>query len=262
MYLAGKTNEQVEKCLHECKLVLNELALLSTLGAQPELVISGQKTLYSKTPRDGSIYIVKEGSLKCVKDEKILYYVEEGDVIGFEGSAFDESMDFLAEFAVVIVKIDPAEVFKNEKSVQLWNRFQGNFINAILHNASSSTKSDTLFSPEIRNFEAGENIVEQGSMGDEIFSLIDGVAEIIVDGGAVGEVLPDQLFGAVSVLSNSERIATIRALTDCMVLVLSKEQFLTLIDTKPDTILKLAEELSRAIVSVNDQVNGLVKIPG
>jgi len=250
----------MDKVLNECKAALAALAPLWKFEPLEELVVSSQKTLYSKLPRDGGLYAVKEGTLKCVKDDRVLYYVEEGDIIGFEGSAYDESMDFHAEFAVALVKLDPKMFLSSDETIQLWNRFQGNFLNAILQSVSHNAKSDSLFSPEVRSFAANEIILEQGTAGDEVYSLIDGLAETIVDGKVVGDILPDQLFGAVSLLTNSARIATVRALTDCMVVVLSKEQFLSLIESKPDTLLRLAEDLSKAIVALNQEVTGLVRI--
>ena len=72
----------------------------------------------------------------------------------------------------------------------------------------------------------------------------------------------DQIFGAVSVLTNTERMASVRAKTDCLAVVFSKDQFLALASNKPDALLKLAEDLSRAIISINDHVVGSLKIPG
>jgi len=263
MFFPGKIEKSAEERLKECRSALYELrAQIDLSSLDEEIVVSSQSSLYSKVAREGNLYFIKEGTLKCVRDGKVFYYAEEGDIIGFEGSAFDEAMDFYAEFAVVVSPIDPKLFLTNNESAKAWNRFQGNFLSALLGGLSQDMKADTLFSPEIRSFPEGEIIVSQGSAGDEVFSLIDGTAEIIVDNKKVGEVHQDQLFGAVSVLTNSERIATVRATSDCLTVVLSKDQFISLVSNKPDTLLKLAEDLSKAIVSLNDQVHGLVCIAG
>lgn len=260
MYLATKIDPQIDKVLGHCKDALCSLSRLWSNLQLLEIVIPSQKSLYYKVPRDGSLYLIKEGTLKCVKDNKVLYYVEEGDLVGFEGSAFDSSMDFEAEFAVAVCKLDPKIFLKDDQTIKDWNTFQGSFLNAILQTVSHVTKAEPNFTPEVRNFEAGEIIIKQGDTGTEIFSLIDGIAETEVDGNQVGEILPDQLFGAISVLTSRPSIATVKAMTDCMVIVLSKKQFLSMVESKPDTLLKLAEDLSKAIVALSEEVSGLVRI--
>lgn len=260
MYLASKTDAHIEKALSQSKQALLAMSDILASAAREECVVSSQKSLYTKVPRDGSIYIVKEGTLKCIKNDKVLYYVEEGDLVGFEGSAFDPSMDYYAEFAVAVAKIDPSVFLQSDQSVKMWNSFQGSFLNAILQYVSLSAKSESNLSPEVRNYSAGDAIIRQGECTREVYSIIDGIAETIVDGNSVSEVLPDQFFGAVSLLSNTPSLASVVALTDCMVVVLSREQFVTLVESKPDTLLKLAEDLSRAIVALNSEVRGLVKI--
>src|SRR5690606_2487541 len=97
-------------------------------------------------------------------------------------------------------------------------------------------------------------MVEQGSHGDEVYTLMEGKAEVLVDGVKVGEILEEEMFGAVSLLTDKPRLASVVAATDCMVVRLSKEEFINLVQTRPDTIFKLASDLSRAIMALNDQV--------
>ena len=260
MYLASKTDTHIEKALAISKQALLAMSEVLSLAKKEEYVISSQKSLYSKVPRDGSIYLLKEGVLKCIKDDKVLYYVEEGDLVGFEGSAYDPGMDYYSEFAVSIVKLDPSVFLKSEDSIKLWNTFQGSFLNAILQYASMAVKGESNVSSEVRNYFVGDEIIKQGDITQEVYSIIDGIAETVVDGNQVSEILPDQFFGAVSLLSESPSLASVVALTDCMVLVFNKEQFISLVESKPDTILKLAEDLSKAIVALNHEVSGLVKI--
>lgn len=262
MYFPSKIDASQTARLEECKSALRILNAVSLTSAERDIIVSSQSSLYKKVPRDGTLYVIKEGTLKCVREDKIFYFAEEGDIIGFEGSAFDVEMDFFSEFAVVVSPIEVRAFLDTPELATAWNRFQGNFLSILLSGLSKDMKSETLFSPEVRSYAPGEVIVTQGMVGDEVFSLIDGVADILVDDKRVGEVHQDQLFGAVSVLTETARIATVRARTECLVVALSKEQFLSLVSSKPDTLLKLAEDLSKAIVSLNGQVHGLVQIPG
>ncbi|HMO17311.1 MAG TPA: cyclic nucleotide-binding domain-containing protein [Oligoflexia bacterium] len=262
MYFPAKIDQNQLAKLEECKRALRELNAINLASTDKDILISSQSSLYRKVPRDGTLYVIREGSLKCVRNDKVFYYAEEGDLVGFEGSAFDLEMDFSSEFAVVVSPIDVRSFLDSPETATAWNRFQGNFLSILFSGLSKDMKSESSLSPEVRSYIPGELIVEQGSMGEEVFSLIDGVADVLVGNQKVGEVYQDQLFGAVSVLTNTERIATVQARTECMVVVLSREQFISLVSSKPDTLLRLAEDLSKAIVSLNEQVRGLIQIPG
>ena len=75
-----------------------------------------------------------------------------------------------------------------------------------------------------RRVQQGETLVEQGEAGDELFLLLDGVLDIEVDGETVGQVGPGAMLGERAVLESGERTATLRAVTECRVVVLNAAQ--------------------------------------
>ena len=70
-----------------------------------------------------------------------------------------------------------------------------------------------------RKLEPGENLVEQGSPGDELYLLIDGVLAVDVDGEEVGEIGPGAIVGERALLEDGTRKATLTARTKCRVAV-------------------------------------------
>ena len=70
-----------------------------------------------------------------------------------------------------------------------------------------------------RKLEPGENLVEQGSPGDELYLLIDGVLAVAVDGEEVGEIGPGAIVGERALLEDGTRKATLTARTKCRVAV-------------------------------------------
>ncbi len=263
MYFTSAVSENVELKLADYKSASLAMRPYLDAYAMSEVVISSQKSVFQKVERiPGKLYFIKEGSLNCIRDSKLLFVLEEGDVIGLEGSCSDTATDFHAEFAVVIAELNLAELLSAPEISKLWGHYHSSFVCTVFAGLSEGHKADSLFSPEIRNFYPGDIIVEQGEYSLEIFSLIDGIAESVIDGKVVGEIGQETLFGAVSVLTNRERFATVRAKTECMAVVLSKEQFLALISSKPDTLLKLTEDLSKTIVALNDQVSADQRSPG
>ena len=79
--------------------------------------------------------------------------------------------------------------------------------------------------PEIRTVKKGANLTEQGAPGDELYLLLDGVLDVVVDDGdPVAEVGPGAILGERALLEGGTRTATLRALTKCTVAVARADQ--------------------------------------
>ncbi len=72
---------------------------------------------------------------------------------------------------------------------------------------------------ERRNVKEGETLVEQGAEGTELYLLLDGVLEVVVDGEPLAEVGPGALLGERALLEGGRRTATLRARTPARVAV-------------------------------------------
>jgi len=73
--------------------------------------------------------------------------------------------------------------------------------------------------PEHRSIRAGGTLVQQGSPGDELFVLLDGVLTVEVDGEVVAEIGPGAILGERAILEAGRRTSTLRAATNCRVAV-------------------------------------------
>jgi len=62
--------------------------------------------------------------------------------------------------------------------------------------------------PTIRKLKAGAVLAEQGSAGDSLYLVLDGVIDIAVDGRPVGDVGPGAVLGEHAVLGGGRRTAT------------------------------------------------------
>jgi hypothetical protein len=78
--------------------------------------------------------------------------------------------------------------------------------------------------PKIRKLAVGDNLVEQGQSGDELFLLLDGVLSVEVDTKPLAEVGPGAILGERAVLEGGKRTATLRAVTPCRVAVAAADQ--------------------------------------
>ncbi|OLE38966.1 MAG: hypothetical protein AUG48_00345 [Actinobacteria bacterium 13_1_20CM_3_68_9] len=78
--------------------------------------------------------------------------------------------------------------------------------------------------PKVRKLATGDNLVEEGESGTELFLLLDGVLSVEVEGKALAEVGPGAILGERAVLEGGKRTATLRAVTPCRVAIASADQ--------------------------------------
>ncbi len=78
--------------------------------------------------------------------------------------------------------------------------------------------------PEIRRGAPDEVVVEQGSIGEELFLLLDGVLAVEVDGEPLAEVGPGAVLGERAILEDGRRTSTLRAVTPVKLAVATADQ--------------------------------------
>jgi cyclic nucleotide-binding protein len=78
--------------------------------------------------------------------------------------------------------------------------------------------------PAIRTVKQGKSLVEQGDRGDDLFLLLDGVLQVIIDGEPIAEVGPGAIVGERAILEGGSRTGTLHALTKCRVAVARGDQ--------------------------------------
>ena len=65
--------------------------------------------------------------------------------------------------------------------------------------------------------------MEQGTPGDELYLVLDGVLGVDVDGEEVAEIGPGAIVGEKALLEGGTRTATLRARTRCRIAVIPGE---------------------------------------
>jgi hypothetical protein len=74
-----------------------------------------------------------------------------------------------------------------------------------------------------RELKEGETLIEQGAEGGELYLILDGMLDIDVDGEVIAEVGPGAVVGERAALEGGARTATVRAATDCRVVLIPAE---------------------------------------
>jgi hypothetical protein len=78
--------------------------------------------------------------------------------------------------------------------------------------------------PKVRKVAEGEELTRQGEPGHELFLLLDGVLEVLVDGEPIADIGPGAVAGERALLEGGTRTSTLRAVTKARVAVASADQ--------------------------------------
>src|SRR5205807_9410876 len=73
--------------------------------------------------------------------------------------------------------------------------------------------------PKIVKVKASKALTEQGDKGGEVYLLLDGVLDVVVNGESVAQLGPGAVMGERAVLEGGKRTATLQAVTPCKVAV-------------------------------------------
>ena len=88
------------------------------------------------------------------------------------------------------------------------------------------------------HFEAGEAVFEQGDLGDRLYIILKGEAEVVRSENGTNVVLarlgPGEYFGEMALLNQKTRGATVRCVTSMDVLAVRKGEFSSLVANLPD----------------------------
>jgi CRP/FNR family transcriptional regulator, cyclic AMP receptor protein len=96
-------------------------------------------------------------------------------------------------------------------------------------------------------FEKGEILTKQGDPGKEAFIILSGKATVKRSGKKVATISTGSVVGELSLLDHGPRTATVTCETECQVLVISRGNFLRVIDKVPALTHKLFAALATRI---------------
>jgi CRP-like cAMP-binding protein len=103
---------------------------------------------------------------------------------------------------------------------------------------------------------AGKVLCEQGTTGREAFVLVEGTAEVQINGKKVATVGPGSCVGELALLDHRPRTATVVAETDVTALVIGIREFGAIVDEVPSMTHKLLRALAARIRELDSEVYG------
>ena len=210
------------------------------------------------------IYYIESGSLSARYRERTVFLLDEGDLLLPDIAGINDheiSVSYASENGCTLAGFPALEfmrrVLADSNASKLWTRLLITQVGMQLRLTASLTDDDTHATPGFEIYNPGDVIIRQGDRADFVFNLTEGSAEVVVDGVTVGGIEEGEIFGAMAVLTNADRTATVMAKTRCSVVKVPKEQFADLIKSNPTTIHSLLIDMANSIVNLNEQLVGL-----
>lgn len=208
------------------------------------------------------IYRIDSGTLAVTYDRKILFTLEAGELVlpdaGLQASASTAVLNYEAEGPVQLTGFDTLNfmqaVFADREAARAWTKLLLNQQALLVRCIAAVTDRETQATPGFQYFNPGEVIMQQGDRANYVFSLFEGEAEVLVDNVVVGTINEGEIIGALAVLTEQTRSATVRAKKRCAVVKVPRDQFATLIRSNPTMIHSLLVDMAKHIMRLNKQV--------
>jgi len=108
--------------------------------------------------------------------------------------------------------------------------------------------------PEFIEIKDGEILFSEGEIGDAMYVLVEGAAEISIGGVFFGECTQGSFVGEMAVVDGSPRHATVTAITDCKFVVVDEKRFHFLIDETPGFATEVIRIMAQRLKESNMRV--------
>ena len=104
------------------------------------------------------------------------------------------------------------------------------------------------------SFEAGQTIVEQGDLGDGMYIITGGAAEVDV-GGRFHRLKTGDIFGEMALVSAGKRMATVKAVEPVEALMIPADGFHTFLEAHPAVALSMLKAVVERLREVEQRID-------
>ncbi|WP_263264428.1 cyclic nucleotide-binding domain-containing protein [Pseudomonas sp. RIT-PI-S] len=255
MYVVGEQSAYAEEWINRLQGIPAQL--LDDTQPEGEALEVPAGTSLDAHLEAGRLYLIEAGLVHVSLNERSLFYLSEGDLLNLAPAPVGFNCQYQAAAPLRLVSYDRdnalAQVCANGRGALLADYLGGHAW--LLAEAVTRLKQPEYRSASgFKHVAAGEVLIRQGDEPDHVFIIIDGHAEVFVDGLKVGDVAKEEIFGAMAVFTEEKRTATVIASTACTVMLIPKDQFLAMTQSNPRIAHSLIESMAKKINVLNRQL--------
>ncbi len=235
---------------------------LSDIGISSRLIeLSARPAAeFRNLPRQ-MIGVVESGLVSILHNNTVVSVLDAGDLVLPDGDYLPAQVQpllFGSEGGATIRLYPRAELlaklYQDEDRCAAWSRAFTQHVSLLLRlNALHIREAVGMGgTPEI--YPVGAVIIQQGDPADDIFSMTEGLAEVLVNDMPVAKIRPGELFGTMAALTGGHRNATVKAVESCSVIRVPKDRFFELIRSRPAAVQGLLVDMAKSITELNEEV--------
>lgn len=175
-------------------------------------------------------------------------------VLSLDEKAFLNSLQRMPEFALMLMSVMAQRLRRSVAKLAAANTAS---VQPLSHKDTLDKKmladlQRELGDPKPTMATAGQNVVTQGAMGACMFVVTQGRIAISVDGVVIEHVGPGGAFGEMALVDRSGRSATATAAADSAWLLISRNDFLSIIKSKPAFGIALLRSMSARVQHIGN----------
>lgn len=171
-------------------------------------------------------------------------------VIALESEAFEEALGKKPAFALMLMSILIRRLRETIAQLSVTGALShdADFEEAIVFDKKQLQQlvSGLADDPPVY-FRQGAQIIAKGQTGIRMYAVLEGRVSVSIDGRIVEKLGPGGVFGEAALVSESARLASATAETDCELLAIGRPAFLQLVKVSPDFASTLLSALAERL---------------
>lgn len=255
MYLVGEQSAYAEQWVAR----LQGISAVLLEGAQadcPTLELPSGVALEGHVLTE-NLYRIEAGLIHVSLNERSLFYLGEGDLLNLSPAPEGFPCRYRSAAALRLQPYPRKQALAflcNQGRSELLVDYLGGQAWLLGQAVAHIKPADYRGANGYKHVAAGEVLISQGDEPDHVFVIVEGHAEVFVDGLKVGDVAREEIFGAMAVFTEEKRNATVVASTACTVMLIPKDQFLVMTAANPRIAYSLIESMAQKISALNRQL--------
>ena len=226
--------------------------------ADSNVLISKGEILTGPSAGSEKFFRLTDGNVPANFNGVLLFHYDPGELIGLENAFGVTNLESTLDFAVRL------DIFDKEKTLKKIRKDAGRFEILMEYIAVQTALFQSLLSAnlpgnrrpsfQVRTFDPGDVIIRQGATDQDVFSMINGTADVFVDETRVGRIGENEVFGEMARLTGEPRSATVSAHTRCEVMVFEGGDFDRIAESNPKALIEIARNLSNRLALLDREM--------
>ncbi len=206
------------------------------VGLQPTVQVD---TLYSETMDGDVILLCSDGLSEYLREKDITKLITSHALSDLPKISVDLANDRGGKDNITSVLIQTGDPEAEAASDSISKKVEMLKKIPLFKNFNFQEITKILEVIEVHRFGSGELIIEEDSLGEEMYIILSGHVEVTKEKAKIAELKPGSFFGEMSLIDKTPRSATIRSIDDTKMMVIHKRPLFAVLKKESRVAMKL-----------------------